>query len=60
MGSVRWDPDLLVNDPDLKEDPDPITRSSLGSDSQFQVKIVRNFIHFVSSYLILSLFLQKT
>ena len=24
LGSVRWDPDLLVNDPDLKEDPDPI------------------------------------
>ena len=24
LGSVRWDPDLLVNDPDLKEDLDPI------------------------------------
>ena len=24
LGSVRWDPDLLVNDSDLKEDPDPI------------------------------------
>ena len=24
LGSIRWDPDLLVNDPDLKVDPDPI------------------------------------